>query len=172
MEAVYAFGGIVVGFVLSSALQLWQRALDAQGAARLIRMETVSNRVKVQEGAPSGHLTTSDWQVHAPKIVQFLSEMEMSRVSQSYSELTGLGLMLDIEARGRSERGGQRVREWVENTQRLGKMLRRIEDTAPWVLALAFLRPLNVATLEEIRKEYPDAAAVQDALSDRGPKDQ
>jgi hypothetical protein len=147
--------GVGVGVCLATLFELWRRALDAQAAARLIRMESVENRVKVLERAPPAFLRSEAWDTNAPKIISLLKEMEASRIAESYAELSRIGLLIELEARTtRTAEGDRRLSIWVERAQANGKVLRAIESAKPRHLMWKLVKPINVASPEEIREEY------------------
>jgi hypothetical protein len=171
VAALLGLLGVGVGVFLSTLFELWRRALDAQAAARLIRMESVENRVKVLGRAPPGFLRSAAWEAHASKIISLLTEMEASRIAQSYAELSRIGLVIELETRtGRTPDGDKGLWSWVEREKANGKVLRSIEGAKPRHLIGRLLRPINVASTEEIKREYglSDDAPVGDQAPSSG----
>jgi hypothetical protein len=156
LAGVFGLVAVAVGFVLSLMAALWQRVLDGQAAARLIRVESIANRTKIIERAPPSYLTKHAWETHAAKIVPFLEELELMRIGQSYNEMARIGLLIEIEARsGKTDRGRRRIIEWVEREKKNGALLRnKIERAKPWNLFPKLLWPRRVATSKEIRDAY------------------
>jgi hypothetical protein len=156
LPVVSGLGGVVVGAVLISLFELWRKALDGQAAARLMRTETVANRLKVNNRAPSSHLRTHAWDTYAIKMVPFLEDLELHQIAETYAELSRIGLLLDIEARsGSTQRGEEQVQGWLDRARGDAQMLRnRIEQAKPWSLLPKLLWPRKPASSEEIARAY------------------
>ena len=156
LAGIFGLVAAGVGVILSLLTGLWQRVLDGQAAARLIRIESIANRTKITERAPSSHLSKHAWETHAVKIVPFLEELQLMRIGESYSEMSRIGLMIEIEARsGKSDVGDARITAWVDHEQENGSLLRNnIERAKPWNLLPKLLWPRKVATPDEIREAY------------------
>ncbi len=156
MEVAFGLVGGILGFLLASSFQIWQRVLDGQAAARLIRVESIANRTRIMERAPQDHLNRQAWASKGSKIVPFLDELDLMRIGESYAEMARIGLLIEIEARrGESENGDNRIADWVGKEQENGRVLRhRIEQAKPWTLAPKLLWPRKVATPEELRTAY------------------
>ena len=147
---------VSLGVALTFFVSVWQRVLDGQAAARLIRAESIANRARVLERAPPDHLSTAAWETHGMKVVPFLGELHLMRIGESYAELARIGLLIEIEARrGESELGDDRIATWVEHEKENGRILRHyVEAARPWKLAPMLLWPRRVATPEEIAQAY------------------
>ena len=156
LAGVFGMAAAGLGVTLSLLTGLWLRVLDGQAAARLIRVESIANRVKITERAPSSHLSKHAWETHAAKIVPFLEELELMGIGESYNEMSRIGLMIEIEAaKGKSDVGDRKITEWVNDEKKNGSLLRnKIERAKPWTLLPKLLWPRKVATPDEIREAY------------------
>lgn len=155
------FGGVTLGAVLSGGFELWRRALNGQSAARLIRVETIENRLRADKlllgAAVTGAYETSAWQAMRLEIAPFLSELELARLAESYAKLEDMRTLTD-EPSPRlfmlKPDGKQFYVDWMLRTKEVGKVLRRVEGTAPSQLGYGLIKRKRVATIEEIETEF------------------
>ena len=158
LAAVFGLAGVLLGALLASVFELWRRALDGQAAARVIRVETMSNRVELQyivDGAPLLPLLNADaWQAHRLTLAWFLSELQLIQLANLYADMSKVGQVLEEKPRETglhlSHNDAQWIRRWLKEARQMGATLRGVERGNPLRLALSLLRRRRVATDEEI----------------------
>ncbi len=88
---LFTLGGVILGATLASAFELWRRALDAQSAARIIRMEAFENRVKIRMflDAKTQDVAVQDtaWVQHRITLAPVLSDEELMELYRDYAAL-------------------------------------------------------------------------------------
>lgn len=158
--ALASLGGVILGAALAAGLELYRRALDAQSAARLIRIETIDNRAKAEELAAErpirSRLESAAWRELRLVVAPFLDEVQLIKLAQSYAEARDLQL-IPIPSTGHltlDQRDKLLIERWLVRMQDQARRLREIEARNPWLLATRLVRRRRVATQEEIRAAY------------------
>jgi hypothetical protein len=151
LPAIFGVVGVILGVILGSAFELWKRALEGQAAARVIRIETIENRVAVAKALTSHarlmSTQNSAWRDHRLALVPFLTELQFGRIAQAYA---GLSQIEEAE----HSRSDDQLADWMNLARDNGRVLRRVEAANPWTLALDLIRKRRVATEEEIVREF------------------
>lgn len=160
LPAIFGLAGVTLGVVLGSAFELWRRALDGQAAARVLRMETIANRTKVEillQGKPiRTPPESSAWQELRTQVAPFLDELRLSRLAQSYNDMQDIGLHKPDRMHFYIlvPQDKKWVSEWFERFEGQTPWLRSIEASNPWRLVWRLLWGQRIATQDEIREEF------------------
>lgn len=96
MEVATAFAGIILGWALGLASQVWMEKRRARRAARLVTIELLKNGVvldtartkAVYDWVARPGLQTSVWEAHATDVLGLLGDQETETVQRAY---IGLG---------------------------------------------------------------------------------
>jgi hypothetical protein len=93
-----AFLGAIVGALLASGFELWRRGLDAQSAARIIRLETIENLAAVQvalEGLRPPELSNAAWIQHRLTLAPVLNRDDLAGLHHKYRFVNTAQQMLE-----------------------------------------------------------------------------
>jgi len=149
------FGGVLVGGALAGFLELWRRGLDGQAAARLIRIETVENRVNVERAVKYGHrgerVARHAWNDYRLAVTPFLDELQIMQIAESYSLVDKVNerWFEALKTGGRTP-----LNKWVDRLREDGRILRGVEIQSSLKLALRLLKGRRTATSDEIATAY------------------
>lgn len=167
MEAgLFGLDGVALGAALASAFGLWRLGLDAQGAARVIRFETIENRERVELVLNAQfhpyHLKSDGWNGHRIALAPFLKELEYTKLAWCYSRLDQIPRMVEADlklakSQGLSDRAKAQLNTWVTEAEQGRRLLRAIESKHPLRLAFSVLRRRSLATTDELEKFIQDS---------------
>lgn len=144
--ALSTLGGVVLGGMLTAVFELWRRVLDAQSAARVIRMETAENRAKMAlalQGKTGDPPQDAAWLQHRITLAPVLGEEELSDLYRDYSVIgqTLLFLRHLHESGEASPRANLHFRQWHKALCERAELLRTIECSSRCKLLWRLLFP-------------------------------
>ena len=157
--ALSTLGGVVVGSTLTALFALWRRVLDAQSAARIIRMELRENRTKVALALRGkiGDLYPQDaaWLQHRITLAPVLGEEELSDLYRDCSLVGQSRLLLDeLGKPGRAgARANEHFRDWHKALCERAELLRTIECSSRWKLLWRLLFPKKLDPTAMVSEE-------------------
>jgi hypothetical protein len=165
--ALSTLGGVVVGSALTALFQLWRRVLDAQSAARVIRMETAENRAKVGlalRGLKGDPPQDAAWLELRITLAPVLGEEELSDLYRDCSLVGQSRLLLDdLGKPGRAgAQANQHFRDWHKALRERAKLLRTIECSSRWKLLWRLLFPKKLDPTSMVSEEGEEDGAAKD----------
>ena len=154
-EALFGLLGVFVGAFLAGAFELWRRTVEGQSAARLIRIETIENRVNVERALKVGfrgeQVARVAWDDYRFAITPFISELEIMQLAQSYSLV---GKINDRWFPVLKSGGRQPLGDWIGRVREDARILHHVETASPLVLLIRLVRGRRTASEDEIAKAY------------------
>lgn len=170
-EALSGLVGVFIGaflaLFLAVAFELWRKTVEGQSAARLIRIETIENRVNVERAIKVGfrgeQVARVAWDDYRLAVTPFLSELEIMRLAWSYGLVDKINnrWLPVLKSSGRHPLGG-----WTARVRENARILRQVEAATPLVLVVGLVRGRRTASEDEIAEAYGLTRDEMDAMDD------
>lgn len=166
--------GALIGGLTTLTLEVWRRVLDAVSAARLIRMELVTNRdfiglaLKNRTGAMN--LSDEGWRAHRVSLAPILDEIALGKLWRDYGFIGQARLFIQLIHDGtqrEQETAKNQLQEWHDVLAEHGKSLRVLEGRSKIRHMWTLLRGGHLATEEELKAAFSRRTAeVEDGNKD------